>query len=552
MTPLERFKNLIFIDKQDIYQIILYSVIGGLISLSLPLGIQSIINFIQAGKISTSWIVLIFIVVIGVAFVGYLKIMQYRITENLQQKIFVRSSFEFAYRFPKVKFNELQNQYPPELANRFFDTLSVQKGFSKLLLEISGAALQIIFGILLLSLYHPFFIFFGFILLALLYLIFKINFKKGLETSLNESKYKYKVAHWIQEIARNHLSFKNNSIFNFSMKKNDILVNEYLKQRENHFQVLLKQFIQLTSFKVIITAGLLIIGGLLVINQKMNIGQFVAAEIIILSIITAVEKLFTGLELFYDVLTSLEKLGSVVDMELEEDFNNISTNYNVDGDELTIDADNLTFSYPKSDKIILKNVNLSIKPKEHTLILGENGSGKSTLIRLLARLIEPTSGSIFINNTDYKKYSSEHYRSKIGIITADEMPFDGTILENIICNNPKIKMETVFNLIEKLKLTEAIKALPKGLDTPISSEGKQISSSTIQRIVLARCIVNQPKLLFLENPLDKSDEQTCREIIDYLSDNKNPWTLVVVSKNSYWKQICKQTIHLVKGEIKTN
>ena len=552
MTPLERFKNLIFIDKQDIYQIILYSVIGGLISLSLPLGIQSIINFIQAGKISTSWIVLIFIVVIGVAFVGYLKIMQYRITENLQQKIFVRSSFEFAYRFPKVKFNELQNQYPPELANRFFDTLSVQKGFSKLLLEISGAALQILFGILLLSLYHPFFIFFGFILLALLYLVFKINFKKGLETSLNESKYKYKVAHWIQEIARNHLSFKNNSIFNFSMKKNDILVNEYLKQRENHFRVLLKQFIQLTTFKVIITAGLLIIGGLLVINQKMNIGQFVAAEIIILSIITAVEKLFTGLELFYDVLTSLEKLGSVVDMELEEDINNISTNYNIDGDKLTIDTDNLTFSYPKSDKIILKNVNLSIKPKEHTLILGENGSGKSTLIRLLARLIEPTSGSIFINNTDYKKYSSEHYRSKIGIITADEMPFDGTILENIICNNPKIKMETVFNLIEKLKLTEAIKALPKGLDTPISSEGKQISSSTIQRIVLARCIVNQPKLLFLENPLDKSDEQTCREIIDYLSDDKNPWTLVVVSKNSYWKQICKQTIHLVKGEIKTN
>jgi ABC-type bacteriocin/lantibiotic exporter with double-glycine peptidase domain len=552
MTPLERFKNLIFIDKQDIYQIILYSVIGGLVSLSLPLGIQSIINFIQAGKISTSWIVLIFIVVIGVAFVGYLKIMQYRITENLQQKIFVRSSFEFAYRFPKVKFNELQNQYPPELANRFFDTLSVQKGFSKLLLEISGAALQILFGILLLSLYHPFFIFFGFILLALLYLIFKINFKNGLETSLNESKYKYKVAHWIQEIARNHLSFKNNSIFNFSMKKNDILVNEYLKQRENHFRVLLKQFIQLTTFKVIITAGLLIIGGLLVINQKMNIGQFVAAEIIILSIITAVEKLFTGLELFYDVLTSLEKLGSVVDMELEEDINNISTNYNIDGDKLTIDTDNLTFSYPKSDKIILKNVNLSIKAKEHTLILGENGSGKSTLIHLLARLIEPSSGSIFINNTDYKKYSSEHYRSKIGIITADEMPFDGTILENIICNNPKIKMETVFNLMEKLKLTEAIKALPKGLDTPISSEGKQISSSTIQRIVLARCIVNQPKLLFLENPLDKSDEQTCREIIDYLSDDKNPWTLVVVSKNSYWKQICKQTIHLVKGEIKTN
>ena len=548
MTPLKRFKNLISVDKQDIYQIFLYSIIAGLISLSLPLGIQSIINFIQAGKVSTSWIMLVVIVVVGVIFVGILKIMQFRITENLQQKIFVRSSFEFAYRFPKIKFNELHNQYPPELANRFFDTLTVQKGFSKLLLDISGAVLQILFGIILLSLYHSFFILFGIVVVILLYLIFRTNFNVGLETSLKESKYKYKIAHWLQEIARNHLSFKSNSIFNFSLHKNDELVNEYLKQRENHFKVLLKQYVQLTGFKVLITAGLLIIGGLLVINQQMNIGQFVAAEIIILSIIAAVEKLFSGLELFYDVLTSLEKMGSVVDLELEEEVKN--PNYIVDENHITLEGENVSFSYPKSDKELLKNINLTILPKQHTLITGENGSGKTTLLRLLARIIEPTEGNVFINDTNYKRYSSEEYRSKIGIVTADEIPFEGTILENITCNNPAIKMDAVFKLVEKLKLTEVIKALPKGLDTNITSEGKQINSSAIQKIVLARCIINQPKLLFLENPLDKSDEQSCTEIIDFLNDQNQPWTLIVVSKNNYWKQICKQTILLEKGKIK--
>lgn len=548
MTPLKRFKNLISVDKQDIYQIFLYSIIAGLISLSLPLGIQSIINFIQAGKVSTSWIMLVVIVVVGVIFVGILKIMQFRITENLQQKIFVRSSFEFAYRFPKIKFNELHNQYPPELANRFFDTLTVQKGFSKLLLDISGAVLQILFGIILLSLYHSFFILFGIVVVILLYLIFRTNFNVGLETSLKESKYKYKIAHWLQEIARNHLSFKSNSIFNFSLHKNDELVNEYLKQRENHFKVLLKQYVQLTGFKVLITAGLLIIGGLLVINQQMNIGQFVAAEIIILSIIAAVEKLFSGLELFYDVLTSLEKMGSVVDLELEEEVKN--PNYLVDENQITLEGENVSFSYPKSDKELLKNINLTILPKQHTLITGENGSGKTTLLRLLARIIEPTEGNVFINDTNYKRYSSEEYRSKIGIVTADEIPFEGTILENITCNNPAIKMDAVFKLVEKLKLTEVIKALPKGLDTNITSEGKQINSSAIQKIVLARCIINQPKLLFLENPLDKSDEQSCTEIIDFLIEQNQPWTLIVVSKNNYWKQICKQTILLEKGKIK--
>ncbi|MFY7938302.1 MAG: peptidase domain-containing ABC transporter [Flavobacterium sp.] len=548
MKPLKRFKNLILIDKQDIYQIILYSIIAGLISLSLPLGIQSIINFIQAGKVSTSWMVLVLIVVIGVAFVGLLKIMQFRITENLQQKIFVRSSFEFAYRFPKIKFNQLYNQYPPELANRFFDTITVQKGVSKLLLDSSGAALQIIFGIILLSFYHSFFIFFGLLLLILLYLIFKINFNTGLQTSLKESKYKYKIAHWLQEIARNHLSFKSNNTFDYSLHKNDELVTEYLKQRESHFNVLLKQFIQLTGFKVIITAGLLLIGGILVINQQMNIGQFVAAEIIILSIITSVEKLFSGLELFYDVLTSLEKLGTVVDLELEESTEN--STYVIDQNNITIETQNISFQYPNAEKETLKNISLSIKPKQHTVIDGENGSGKTTLIRLLARIIEPTTGSIFINNTNYKKFSAAIYRSSIGLVTAQETPFEGTILENITCNNAEIKMDKVNELLDKLKLTDAIKALPKGLDTPISSEGKQINSSTIQKIVLARCIINQPRLLFLENPLDKIDEENSKEILDYLCEEQQPWTLVVVSKNNYWKKICKQRIVLEKGALK--
>jgi len=548
MKPLKRFKNLILIDKQDIYQIFLYSIIAGLISLSLPLGIQSIINFIQAGKVSTSWMVLVLIVVIGVAFVGLLKIMQFRITENLQQKIFVRSSFEFAYRFPKIKFNQLYNQYPTELANRFFDTLTVQKGVSKLLLDSSGAALQIIFGIILLSLYHSFFIFFGIFLLILLYLIFKMNFNTGLQTSLKESKYKYKIAHWIQEIARNHLSFKSNTTFNYSLHKNDQLVTEYLKQRESHFNVLLKQFIQLTGFKVIISAGLLLIGGILVINQQMNIGQFVAAEIIILSIINAVEKLFSGLELFYDVLTSLEKLGTVVDLELEQSTEN--SNYVIDQNNITIETQNISFQYPNAEKETLKNISLAIKPKQHTLIDGENGSGKTTLIRLLARIIEPTTGSIFINNTNYKKFSAEIYRSSIGLVTAQETPFEGTILENITCNNPEIKMDKVNEILDKLKLTDAIKALPKGLETQISSEGKQINSSTIQKIILARCIINQPRLLFLENPLDKIDEENSKEILEYLCEEQQPWTLVVVSKNNYWKKICKQRIVLEKAALK--
>ena len=190
-NPLQRFFNLLKLDKRDISQILFYAIFAGLVSLSLPLGIQAIINLIQSGRVSVSWIILVVIVVIGVVLVGILSLMQLRITENIQQKIFIRSSFEFAFRLPKIKFDDQYNQYPPELANRFFDTLNIQKGTSKLLVDFPTALLQILFGLILLSLYHSFFIFLGLILVVLLYLIFKFSYNDGISTSLKESKYKY-------------------------------------------------------------------------------------------------------------------------------------------------------------------------------------------------------------------------------------------------------------------------------------------------------------------------------------------------------------------------
>ena len=545
-TPLQRFYNLLKLDKRDISQIVFYAIFAGLVSLSLPLGIQAIINLIQAGQVSVSWIVLVIIVVIGVALVGILSLMQLRITENLQQKIFVRASFEFSYRLPKIKFEELYNQYPPELANRFFDTISIQKGTSKLLIDFSTALLQILFGIILLSLYHPFFIFFGILLVVLLYSIFKFSYHSGLNSSLNESKYKYKVASWLQEIARNNFSFKKQDNFDFALNKNNTLVEEYINYREKHFKIIKRQFSQLIVFKVIITASLLLIGGYLVLNQKMNIGQFVAAEIIILLVINSVEKIIVGLESLYDVLTSVEKIGQIVDLNIEEPQ---SKNPEYCFTNITLEIENLKFKFPDSTDEVLDKINLKIEPAEKIYLEGGNGSGKTTLIRILSGAMQPTSGSFFINDDTYRKIDLAQYRSQIGTITQGETPFEGTILENITFNNPLVSHEDVKWAIENVKLGTFIKTLPNGLDTKIFPDGRQLSSSNAQKIILARSIVNKPKILFYEDPLDKMDEEATKEIIDFITDPKNKWTVIVSSKNDYWKQKCTRKIKMKDGKI---
>ena len=546
MTSWQRLMGLLRLDKRDVYQVFYYAIFAGVVNLSLPLGIQAIINLIQGAQISTSWIVLVILVTIGVAFVGVLQLMQIRIIENVQQKIFTRSSFEFAYRFPKIRMSQLRNFYPPELANRFFDTLTIQKGLSKILIDFPAALLQIILGLLLLSFYHPFFIIYGILLLLLIYVVFKFTVQKGLDTSLNESKSKYKVAHWLQEVARSIISFKLSGKTSHALDKNDELVTEYLEAREGHFNILVLQYIQMIGFKVLVTAGLLLIGGLLVLNQEMNIGQFVAAEIIILLVISSVEKLILGLETFYDLLTSLEKLGQVVDKELESQDGEISFQEN---QGFHVELDDVSYHVPDRDKKIIDDVSLRITPKCRILLNGSSGSGKSTLLRIIAGILEPDSGGIYINDSSLKGMNLNYYRSNLGQSLPEESPFEGSILNNITFGDKTISQEQVYWALKNVGLTEFVKEQPQGLQTVLYPEGKQIPSTISKKIVLARSIVRKPKLLILKDPLDQFDQDEALRIMNFLSNPENGWALLLVSANSRWVDKCTRIITMENGRI---
>lgn len=544
-TPWQRFVGILKLEKKDFLQIFYYAIFSGLVSLSVPLGIQAIVNLLQGARISTSWVVLVILVTLGVAFVGLLQLMQFRILENIQQKIFTRASFEFIYRFPKIKMEELKNFYPPELANRFFDVLTIQKGLSKVMLDFPAALTQVVFGLILLSLYHPFFIIYGLLLVVLIYVVFKITAQKGLDTSIVESKYKYKIAHWIQEVARTLISFKVSGRTNMAISKNDKMVSDYLDAREGHFQVLKLQFIQMIGFKVLVTAGLLVIGGVLVLSQEMNIGQFVAAEIIILLIIGSVEKMILGLESFYDVLTSLEKLGQVVDKELEDqDGDQPFTNK----DALNIELENVSYQ-GFNGKNIINGIDLNIKPGDKILLLGSNGAGKSTLLKLIAGLIQPTGGEIFVNENSIKSIKLNHYRSLLGQSLSEESPFEGTLLENITFGDSNITQQDIRWALEKTGLSEFVKQQPKGLNTIIHPEGIQIPYSVARKIILARSIVRKPSLLILNDPLDQLDPDEEDKILEFIFSPENNWSVIVTSKDAKWKKYCDRILHIDQGKL---
>ena len=540
LSPVKRFWLLLKPDKLEIRNIYIYAIIIGLLNLVLPIGIQSIINLIQGGAVNTSWVILIILVATAIALSGVLQINQLRITENLQQKIFTRAAFEFTYRIPKIKLEQLFKQYAPELMNRFFDVVSIQKGITKILIDFSSASIQVLFGLILLSLYHPFFIVFSLLLVLIIVFIFWMTIRSGLKTSLEESKHKYLLAHWLEELARSNSTFKLAGNTNLPMNRTNELAGDYNKARENHFKILRWQYSLMVVFKVLVAVGLLLIGGLLVIDQQMNIGQFVAAEIVILLIVNSVEKVILNFETIYDVLTSLEKLGQVTDLELERNKGIIMAQTDKG---IELELNNISYQYPEEERLVINDLSLVIKSKERVLITGKNDSGKSTLLYLVSGLLSPSKGSISIDGIPGHNYEYDHLRSQIGGYLRDETLFEGTLLENITLGRENASFENVKWAIKNLNLSQTINQLGDGYHSRIYPQGKQFSKSTVAKILLARAIADKPRLLLLENSFSVFSIEDRLDILTFLLNREHNWTVLLSSSQEL------ELPHLIDHEV---
>lgn len=548
LTPVERFFKLLKVERKDIIYLYIYEVINGLMSFSLPVGVQTIIGLIMGAQISTSLIVLITLVILGVIFSGVLTIMQQWIVESMQQRVFVRSTFEFAYRIPRVKLDALTNTYAPELMNRFFETVTIQKGLPKLLIDFSTALVQIIFGLILLSFYHPAFVFFSIGLSALILFIFRITSPIVLTASLKESKYKYETAWWLEEVARTMRIFKLAGNTNLPLERADSIVTNYLGARKEKFRALINQYSFILLFKTIITGGLLILGTSLVMNEQINIGQFVAAEIIIILILNSVEKVILSFENIYDMITAVEKIGSVTDLPLERedglDFNLIDL-----GAGIEIEVNHLSYKSNITNKPILDDVNIKVKPGEVICISGPSGSGKSTLLGLIGGLFENYQGVITLNGIPMSNINLRSLHDYVAENFSNEMIFKGSVYDNITMGRKDITWENVYWAVEITGLKSFIQSLPKGLETVLIPDDRSLPSGELRKIVLARCLAKRPRILLLEDFLDVFDQEQKDKVLQILTEKNKNMTVLAVSNDLGFASRCDKVLVMENGKV---
>jgi ATP-binding cassette, subfamily B, bacterial len=540
-NPVSRILKLVSLEKKEISQIYFYAIIYGIIMLVIPVGIQALISFAQTATISTSVVLLVIFIVLSVFISGVLQVNQMRIIEKIQQKIFVRYGFSFAQKIPQLNLTAVDDYYLPELVNRFFDTLTLQKKLAKLLLDFPLAIVQIIFGLILLSFYHPVFIAFGLILVLVVYAILYFSGKRGLETSIEESTYKYKVVAWLQEMARIIRSVKFAKSAHFTLQKADDGITGYLQYRTEHFKVLLLQYKTLIGFKVLVTAAMLSMGTFLLINQQLTVGQFIAAEIVILTILNSVEKLIVNLDSVYDVLTAVEKIEQVTDKESEKQGSVLYTQPNEQGIAVTIQ--NLSFGYKGSDNVV-KAVSLEALPGEKVCIAGNDGSGKSTLLRLLAGMYDDFEGAILFNGIPLKNYNLQQLRQKIGVLVNQQDIFEGTLMENITMGLENPDMDELMQLCKKTGLSDFLHTLKNGFDTVINTNGRKLPATVVRKILLVRALLNKPALLLLEEPWHGLETHYQQQIKTLLLQEMKNTTMFVISGDAQFAAACNKTIQM--------
>ena len=527
-SPMTRLFQMATEEKSDLWLLVTYTMVAGLLALIVPLASQALVNTIAANVLLQPLTVLSGLVLLGLLFAGVLQLLKLSLVERLQQRIFARTALQMASRLLRVRGAALHGEYAPELVNRFFDVLTVQKSLSKLLLDGLAATLQAFVGLVLLGVYSPYLL--GLDLFIVLFALFVVGVLGygGLRTSITESKEKYRVADWLEDLARCQVSLKMHGATPYLMGRADNAIVRYIRAREGHFRVHFRQAFGSYIFQAIASTAVLALGGWLVINRELTLGQLVAAQIIVVSVLAALEKLVRQADQVFDLLTGLDKIGHVTDLPTERAGGSVLT---PSPDGISIECRNVRFAYRPGAEV-LTGLSLTLAPGGRVSLVGASGAGKSTLAALLCGLEEPSHGSITLEGIEVREVDLESLRRAVSLVGYSNEIFDGTIAENIIVGRAHVGHEDVRWSLDIAQMTNDISLLPEGTQTQIISGGQNLSRGQIQRLLLARAIAGRPSLLIFDEAFTGIDERTTMRILDSIFAPEHTWGILNISHDA--------------------
>ncbi len=266
----------------------------------------------------------------------------------------------------------------------------------------------------------------------------------------------------------------------------------------------------------IASTGLLVYGGYRVLQGQLTLGELTMFLVYLAMLLDPIATLATSATLFQNHLAGMER---VLDLLAESP----EAGYAQDGRPLPratvrgqITFDGVSFRYPETDRMVLQEIHLDVKPGEMVALVGRSGAGKTTLCNLVARFFDPTSGVIRLDGVDLRDVSLSDYRQLLGIVEQDVFLFDGTVAENIGYAKTNATWEEICQAAEAANARTFIEQLPQGYDTIIGERGVRLSGGQRQRLAIARAVLADPRILILDEATSNLDSESERYIQESL------------------------------------
>ncbi len=534
--PWARLRAFLGMERRDLLVVAIYASIIGMLTLATPIAVQAVVNSVAFGSTLQPLVVLTLLLFGGLTFSAILRVLEAYVVEVVQRRYFVRVADDFGRRLTYVPAEVFDERDGAELVNRFFDIVTIQKSLSVLLLDGLGLVLQTGVGMVLLGFYHPLLLAFDVVLVVLLIGVLLLG-RGALPTAVDESSAKYRMGAWLEDVAREPGLFSSASARDHAWNRTDILARDYISARKDHFVVLLRQVSGGMFLQVLAVVSLLGVGGYLVMQRQLTLGQLVAAELIVTAMGVGFSKVGKTLEKLYDLGVGVLKISSVIDLPSER----VGGERPQGSGPLRVSVGAVEVS--RGGRALVRDMTLDFSAGSRLLLDGASGSGKSTLLEVLAGVRVPSSGGIQHDGLDLRRADLGAIRD-FAVVVGTPRFVEGSILDNLFLGGVPLPEPDTRRLLQILELEDAVDALPTGLDAMMTPSGAPFSERQQRRLALVRGIAHQPRALFLDRALDALGlcEPAFERLLDELFRSDAPWTLFVVSDEAAVRRRC--TSHL--------
>lgn len=501
-------KKILGHDASFLYVAAAYSVIISLLSITVPISVQLLINSVSFTALLQPVITLGIILLVLLIFSGVLYSLQFYTVEIFQRRFITNMSARLCLHLVNADVKALEESNSSELINRFFEVIAVQKSVAKFLTKTLSFLLQAIIGLVLVSFYHPFFLIFSLIVAICLYFIYALYFKKACIAAFYESRRKYDIVGWFEDIVSNISVFKSELGQNYAKFKVNELNERYLDDRKSHFRKLFSQTILLLILYAVASTLLLILGGYLVLKGELTIGQLVAAELILSAVLYAISQFGHDLENIYDLIAACEKLTIFFNIPLQQAREN----------------------KPKLgsfEEIALENIN----NKDRDLVIDYNFYyGKKYLVHdrrhkfqeffidAMQDFARPQIGQIKVDGKDLYSYDMPSFRNKIAVVDSSPL-LEGSLVENLTFNKQNIERGKVNKILKDLGLENIVNSHQEKLDLRVIPSGWPLNQQQGILLKIAKALLLDSKIIIINEVLDIIDYDKRQEILKYISQN---------------------------------